>query len=152
MGASGSGKSTLGKLITGLFEPRTGSIDVDGRSLRVWGRQRLSTIVGSVDQDIRLFKGTIHDNVTLWDDTVDHALLVAGDRRCGIDLLVRNMPGNFKGVIEEGGRNLNGGGRQRLEIARALVRQPSILVLDEATSALDAESEARFRWPCGAGA
>ena len=144
VGASGSGKSTLGKLITGLFEPRTGSIDVDGRSLRVWGRQRLSTIVGSVDQDIRLFKGTIHDNVTLWDDTVDHALLVAAIDDAGLTPFVRNMPGNFKGVIEEGGRNLNGGGRQRLEIARALVRQPSILVLDEATSALDAESESEI--------
>ncbi|CAN5759190.1 NHLP family bacteriocin export ABC transporter peptidase/permease/ATPase subunit [soil metagenome] len=141
VGTSGSGKSTVGKLITGLFEPRTGDIRVDGRPLRVWGRERLSTIVGSVDQDIRLFKGTLHDNVTLWDDTVDHALLVAAIDDAGLTPFVRNMPGNFNAVIEEGGRNLNGGGRQRLEIARALVRDPSILVLDEATSALDAESE-----------
>ncbi len=144
VGASGSGKSTLGKLITGLFEPRSGDIEVDGRPLRAWGRERLSTIVGSVDQDIRLFKGTLHDNVTLWDDTVDHALLVAAIDDAGLMPLVSNMPGNFKGAIEEGGRNLNGGGRQRIEIARALVRQPSILVLDEATSALDAESESEI--------
>jgi NHLM bacteriocin system ABC transporter peptidase/ATP-binding protein len=141
VGASGSGKSTVGKLITGLFEPRGGDIDIDGHSLRDWGRERLSTLVGSVDQDIRLFKGTIQDNITLWDDTVDHALLATAIDDAGLTPFVRNMPGNLKGVIEEGGRNLNGGGRQRLEIARALVRQPSILVLDEATSALDAASE-----------
>jgi NHLM bacteriocin system ABC transporter peptidase/ATP-binding protein len=141
VGASGSGKSTLGKLITGLFEPRSGDILIDGRPLQAWGRERLSTIVGSVDQDIRLFSGTIHDNVTLWDDTVDHAHLVAAIDDAGLTPFVRKIPGNFKGVIEEGGRNLNGGERQRLEIARALVRQPSILVLDEATSALDAVSE-----------
>lgn len=141
VGASGSGKSTVGKLITGLFQPRSGAIDIDGLPLEAWGRERLSAIVGSVDQDIRLFKGTLQDNITLWDDTIDHALLTAAIDDAGLTPFIRNMPGHLNGLIEEGGRNLNGGGRQRLEIARALVRQPSILVLDEATSDLDAESE-----------
>lgn len=141
VGASGSGKSTVGKLVTGLFEPRSGDIEIDGLPLRALGRERLSTIVGSVDQDTRLFKGTVHDNITLWDDTVDHEVLAGAIEDAGLTPFLRTIPGNLNGTIEEGGRNFNGGGRQRLEIARALVRQPSILVLDEATSALDAESE-----------
>jgi NHLM bacteriocin system ABC transporter peptidase/ATP-binding protein len=141
VGESGSGKSTLGKLITGLFEPRVGEIKIDDHSLHAWGRERLSKIVASVDQDIRLFGGTVHDNVTLWDDTVEHGQLVAAIDDAGLTPTIQNMPGNFQGVIEEDGRNLNGGQRQRVEIARALVREPAILVLDEATSALDAVSE-----------
>jgi len=144
VGESGSGKSTLGKLITGLLEPRAGEIRIDGHTLPAWGRERLSKIVASVDQDIHLFAGTVVDNVTLWDDTAGHDQLVAAIDDAGLMPAVRAMPGNFKGSIEDGGRNLNGGERQRLEIARALMRNPAILVLDEATSGLDAMSESEI--------
>ncbi len=144
VGDSGSGKSTLGKLITGLHEPREGDIRIDGHTLADWGRDRLAHIVSSVDQDIRLFRGTLRDNVTLWDETVTHRTLLAAISDAGLGDVVRALSGNLDGSIEEGGRNLNGGQRQRIEIARALVQEPAVLVLDEATSALDVVSEARI--------
>jgi len=144
VGDSGSGKSTLGKLITGLYAPRRGEIRIDGHTLSEWGRDRLAHIVSSVDQDIRLFQGTLRDNITLWDETVTHRTLLAAIHDAGLGDVVKHLAGNLDGVIEEGGRNLNGGQRQRVEIARALVQEPSVLVLDEATSAMDAESEDRI--------
>ncbi|SEO87001.1 NHLM bacteriocin system ABC transporter, peptidase/ATP-binding protein [Rhodospirillales bacterium URHD0017] len=141
VGDSGSGKSTLGKLITGLYTPRSGEILIDGHTLTEWGRDRLAHIVSSVDQDICLFHGTLRDNIALWDETVTHRTLLAAVHDAGLVDVVKHLSGDIDGVIEEGGRNLNGGQRQRIEIARALVQEPAVLVLDEATSGLDAESE-----------
>jgi NHLM bacteriocin system ABC transporter peptidase/ATP-binding protein len=141
VGDSGSGKSTLGKLITGLYAPRRGEIRIDGHTLAEWGRDRLAHIVSSVDQDICLFHGTLRDNITLWDETVTHRTLLTAIHDAGLGDVVKHLAGNLEGVIDEGGRNLNGGQRQRVEIARALVQEPSVLVLDEATSGMDAESE-----------
>jgi NHLM bacteriocin system ABC transporter peptidase/ATP-binding protein len=144
VGDSGSGKSTLGKLITGLYAPCSGEVRVDGHTLAEWGRDRLAHIVSSVDQDICLFQGTLRENITLWDETVTHRTLLAAIHDAGLGDVVKHLVGNLDGVIEEGGRNLNGGQRQRVEIARALVQEPSVLVLDEATSGMDAESEDRI--------
>lgn len=141
VGDSGSGKSTLGRLITGLYEPRAGQVRIDGHTLAGWGRERLPHLVGSVDQDIHLFRGTLRDNITLWDSTVPQARLVAAISDVGLSEIVQALPRNVDATIEEGGRNLNAGQRQRIEIARALVQEPAVLVLDEATSALDAISE-----------
>ena len=141
VGESGSGKSTLGKLITGLYAPRRGEVRIDGHTLAEWGRDRLAHIVSSVDQDICLFQGTLRDNITLWDETVTHRTLLAAIHDAGLGDVVKHLAGNLDGVIDEGGRNLNGGQRQRIEIARALVQEPAVLVLDEATSGMDAESE-----------
>jgi NHLM bacteriocin system ABC transporter peptidase/ATP-binding protein len=141
VGDSGSGKSTLGRLITGLFEPRSGEVRIDGHTLAEWGRQNLSRLVAAVDQDIHLFQGTLRDNITMWDSTVPQSRVLAAIDDVGLTEVVQSLPGNVDAAIEEDGQNLNGGQRQRIEIARALVQEPAVLVLDEATSAMDTISE-----------
>jgi ATP-binding cassette subfamily C protein len=141
VGGSGSGKSTLAKVITGLYEPTAGVVRFDSVPRGQLNPAVLANSLSFVDQDILLFEGTVRDNLTLWDRTVaDEALLRACRDAC-IDDVVQALPGGLDAKLQEGGTNLSGGQRQRLEIARALVNNPSILVLDEATSALDAESE-----------
>ena len=136
VGESGSGKSTLGKLITGLFEPRSGR-DPDRRlQLRAWGRERLSNIVASVDQDIRLFSGTVHDNVTLWDDTVDHGRLVAAIDDAGLTPAIRNHARQFRGHRSRKAAAISTAANASASRLRApWSANPAILVLDEATAA-----------------
>ncbi|WP_078593734.1 NHLP family bacteriocin export ABC transporter peptidase/permease/ATPase subunit [Streptomyces sp. NRRL S-920] len=141
VGGSGSGKSTVSRLISGLYRPWEGTIRIDGQRLEDIPRGALAASVSFVDQDVFLFEGTIRDNVALWDPSIpDDAVVAALQDACLYEVVARR-PGGIHARVEQDGRNFSGGQRQRLEIARALVRRPSVLVLDEVTSALDAETE-----------
>ncbi|WP_371788903.1 NHLP family bacteriocin export ABC transporter peptidase/permease/ATPase subunit [Streptomyces griseoaurantiacus] len=141
VGGSGSGKSTVSRLIAGLYAPWEGVIRIDGRRLEDIPRGALAASVSFVDQDVFLFEGSVRDNVALWDPSVPDEAVVAALRDAALYDVVARRPGGVHSRVEQDGRNFSGGQRQRLEIARALVRDPSILVLDEVTSALDAETE-----------
>jgi len=141
VGSSGSGKSTLGRLIAGLYQPWSGEILFDGIPLGEISNDILATSLASVDQDIFLFGAAIRDNLTLWDEKVpDEELTQAAKDACIFDVIAARNNG-FDSLVEAGGVNFSGGQAQRLEIARALVIKPSVLILDEATSALDATTE-----------
>ncbi|MFG2478959.1 NHLP family bacteriocin export ABC transporter peptidase/permease/ATPase subunit [Streptomyces fagopyri] len=141
VGGSGSGKSTVSRLISGLYTPWEGTIRIDGQRLEDIPRGALAASVSFVDQDVFLFEGTVRDNVALWDPSIPDDAVVTALRDAALYDVVVRRPGGIHSRVEQDGRNFSGGQRQRLEIARALVRRPSILVLDEVTSALDAETE-----------
>ncbi|GAA2430382.1 NHLP family bacteriocin export ABC transporter peptidase/permease/ATPase subunit [Streptomyces mauvecolor] len=141
VGGSGSGKSTVSRLISGLYAPWEGTIRIDGQRLEDIPRGALAASVSFVDQDVFLFEGTVRDNVALWDPSIPDDAVVAALEDAALYEVVARRAGGIHSRVEQDGRNFSGGQRQRLEIARALVRRPSILVLDEVTSALDAETE-----------
>lgn len=141
VGASGCGKSTLGKLISGLYAPWSGEILFDGQPRHAFPSKVMHSSVAIVDQNIRLFSGTVRDNITLYNPLIlDRDVIRALQDACIYDL-ISSLPGGLDYRLEENATNLSGGQRQRLEIARALACEPSVLILDEATSALDPVTE-----------
>ncbi len=141
VGPSGSGKSTLARLVSGICQPWSGEILFDGHPRDEIPEEVLRRSISMVDQEAVLFSASLRDNITLWNPAVPDEVIVAATRDACIHEEILLRPQGYSTLVDEGGVNFSGGQRQRLEIARALVGHPTVLVLDEATSALDAATE-----------
>ena len=141
VGPSGSGKSTLARLVSGVYQPWSGEVLFDGHQRDEIPEEVLRRSVSMVDQEVVLFSASVRDNITLWNPAVPDEVVIAATRDACVhdEILVR--PQGYSTLVQENGANFSGGQRQRLEIARALAGNPTVLILDEATSAMDAATE-----------
>ena len=141
VGSSGCGKSTLSKLISGLYVPWEGEILFDGKPIKEIDRSVFTGSLAVVDQDIIMFEDTIAANIRMWDETIEDFEVIAAARDAQIHSDIIQRENGYDHKMIEGGNDFSGGQRQRMEIARVLAQDPTIVILDEATSALDAKTE-----------
>ena len=141
VGSSGCGKSTLSKLISGLYVPWEGEILFDGKPIKEIDRSVFTGSLAVVDQDIIMFEDTITANIRMWDETIEDFEVIAAARDAQIHSDIIQRENGYDHKMIEGGNDFSGGQRQRMEIARVLAQDPTIVILDEATSALDAKTE-----------
>lgn len=145
VGATGSGKSTLAKLLLRFYQPQSGSICIDDQNIAAITGRSLRAQIGLVSQDIYLFHGSVRDNIAYGKpDATEDEIISAANAAEAMEF-IRRLPDGLDTIIGERGQKLSGGQRQRLAIARAVVKDPPILVLDEATSAVDNETEAAIQ-------
>lgn len=141
IGGMGSGKSTLAKLLMGLYEPREGAVKFGGVDIRQMATAELRSRIGFVPQDALLFYGSIRDNIILGDAYISDQRIVRAADIAGVTDFVRHNPAGFGAQVGEQGKELSGGQRQAITLARAIVRNPHVLILDEPTSNMDTQSE-----------
>ena len=141
VGKSGCGKSTVLMLIAGLYEPWEGVVLIDGKPVSHINRMTLTGSMGVVSQDVMLFEGTVADNIRMWDDAIEDFAVKTAAANAQIHDEIVSRPDAYQSAVATGGNNFSGGQRQRLEIAAALAKEPTLLLMDEATSALDRKME-----------
>ncbi len=142
VGSTGCGKSTIAKLVSGLYQPWSGEVRFDGVPAAEVPRPIMRGSLAVVDQDIVTFEGTVAENVKLWDNSIEDYEVIMACRDADIHETVAGREGGYSSKVFPGGRNFSGGQLQRMEIARVLAQDPTVIILDEATSALDAQTEA----------
>ncbi|CAL9277652.1 MULTISPECIES: ABC transporter ATP-binding protein [Streptomyces] len=145
VGPSGAGKTTVFSLVERFYDPVSGEITLDGRSLADWDLASLRAAIGYVEQDAPVLSGSLRDNLLLGNPGADEAAVAAVVKTTRLDSLVERLPAGLDTLVGHRGTKLSGGERQRVAIARALLRRPRLLLLDEATSQLDAVNEAALR-------
>nr|MBI1228589.1 ATP-binding cassette domain-containing protein [Cytophagales bacterium] len=141
-GYSGAGKSTIIQLLLRFYDATKGQILVDGKPLQSWNLKQLRSSIGVVPQEVLLFGGTIRENIAYAKQDATEGEIVAAAQKANAWQFIEKFPEGLNTLVGERGVKLSGGQRQRIAIARAILKNPSILILDEATSSLDAESEA----------
>lgn len=141
LGPSGSGKSSLARALVGVLDPIRGAVRLDGAALGQWDADTAGQFIGYLPQDIELFDGTIAQNIARFDPAATSEEVVAAASQAGVHDLIVHMPAGYDTVIGPAGRNLSAGQRQRIALARALFRDPFLVVLDEPNSNLDADGD-----------
>jgi ATP-binding cassette subfamily C protein len=141
IGPSASGKSSLVRALVGVWKPTSGTIQLDGASLDRWSAEALGRYIGFLPQDVELFDGSIAENIARFEATPEPAAVIAAAQTAGIHGMVLSLPNGYETRIGEDGTALSAGQRQRIALARALYRDPFLVVLDEPNSNLDAEGE-----------